>query len=94
MSTQTIEFWGANSLLDLTNWGTCSGVISEFDANGVSNDAIDVTGLWTWVGFNQSAGVMTFADGGTDNSVKLTGGYIAGDFRTQVDSGVTQVTCG
>ena len=93
-SSQKILFQGAGSTLDLTDWGGFSGSLSGFDANGASNDAIDVSAPWAFVGFNQSTGMMTFADGGTQHAVKLTGSYIAADFHTQTVGGATQVTYG
>jgi hypothetical protein len=93
-STQTALFQGTDSVLDLTNWAEFSGVLSGFDSSGASNDTIDVSGPWSWVGFNQNTGMMTFADGATQHSVKLLGSYIAGNFHEQVVSGVTHVTYG
>ena len=93
-STQTVQFQGANSVLDLTNWGAFSGSLSGFDLNGATNDTIDVSGPWAWAGFNQSTDMMSFSENGTQHSVKLAGSYIAADFHHSVVNGVTQVTYG
>ena len=93
-SGQTVSFKGSNATLDLTDWGGFSGAIFGFDLAGASNDMIDVAAPWTYVGFTQSTGMMTFADGATQHSVHLAGNYLASNFHANVIGGATQVTYG
>ena len=81
-------------MLDLRDWGGFSGTIFGFDLGGATQDILEVSSPWTYVDFNQTTDMMTFADGAAQHSVHLTGNYIASNFHANVVGGVTQVTYG
>ncbi len=91
---QTIQFQGADGTLELKDLATFSGVLSNFDSNGATGATIDVSGPWSWLGFDQSTSMINFADGGAQHAIHLLGSYVAADFHHQVIGGVTQVTYG
>jgi hypothetical protein len=86
-ATQTIDFLGGPSAVDLIDPNGFYGRIANF----ASPDTVQLAGNWVFSGFSENAAgtlaTLTLANGGSEHALTFVGDYTASDFK--VASGAT-----
>ena len=86
-ATQTVDFLGGASAVDLIDPNGFSGKIADF----ASPDTVQLSGDWAFSSFSENSagtlGTLTLASGASDHAFNFIGDYTASDFK--IASGAT-----
>jgi hypothetical protein len=96
-ASQTVNFSGSGSKLLVGSLQGFGATLSGFDHAGAgSNDAVQLLGAWTEVGFSENAGgtlgTLTLSNGSTQQALKFAGSYASSDFHLNQGGGVTTIS--